>query len=165
MKFLIAGLGSIGRRHLRNLVSLGEQDVLLFRTHHSTMPDDELAKFPVETDLAKALAQKPDAVIIANPTSLHLETAQTAAEKGCHLLLEKPISHTMAGVEKLTKTVKERNSQVLVGFQFRYHPGLKSIRQALSQGKIGRPLSGRLDQITPEDITQRDPEKHGSLLR
>ncbi|MFA7408034.1 MAG: hypothetical protein WCY93_09505, partial [Anaerolineaceae bacterium] len=60
MKFLIAGLGSIGRRHLRNLVSLGEQDILLYRTHRSTLPEDELAPFPVETDLKAALAHHPD---------------------------------------------------------------------------------------------------------
>ena len=51
MKFLIAGLGSIGRRHFRNLRALGETDILLYRTHRATLPDDELAGVPVETDL------------------------------------------------------------------------------------------------------------------
>ncbi len=75
MKFLIAGLGSIGRRHLRNLLALGERDILLYRTHHSSLPDDELAGFPVETDLEAALAHQPDAVIVSNPTALHLQVA------------------------------------------------------------------------------------------
>ncbi len=89
---MIAGLGSIGRRHLRNLVALGEHDILLFRTHRSTLPDDELAEYPVETDLEKALAHKPDAVIVANPTACHLDVALPAAKAGCHLFLEKPIA-------------------------------------------------------------------------
>ena len=67
MKFLIAGLGSIGRRHLRNLLTLGERDILLYRTHQATLPEAELADFPVETDLRLALAHQPDAVIIAHP--------------------------------------------------------------------------------------------------
>ena len=46
MKFLIAGFGSIGRRHLRNLLALGERDILLYRSHRSTLPDDEIARFP-----------------------------------------------------------------------------------------------------------------------
>ena len=50
MKFLIAGLGSIGRRHFRNLRALGENDIVLLRSHKATLPDDELAGFPVETD-------------------------------------------------------------------------------------------------------------------
>ena len=73
MKFLIAGLGSIGRRHLRHLVALGQEDILLYRSHQSTLAEDELSQYLVETDLEKALAYKPDAVIISNPTALHLE--------------------------------------------------------------------------------------------
>ncbi len=45
-RFLIAGLGSIGRRHLRNLLALGEHDILLYRTHQATLSDDELLGFP-----------------------------------------------------------------------------------------------------------------------
>jgi len=90
MKVLIAGLGSIGRRHLRNLVILGEKDILLYRTHTSSLPDDELANYPVENNLQAALAYRPDAVIVANPTSMHLDVAIPAAQAGCCLLLEKP---------------------------------------------------------------------------
>ena len=82
MKFVIAGLGSIGRRHLRNLVDLGERDIILYRTHHSTLPDDELVGFPVETELEAALSHKPDAVIISNPTALHLDVAIPSARAG-----------------------------------------------------------------------------------
>src|SRR3990170_4702715 len=90
-KFLIAGLGSIGRRHLRNLNALGENDVVLLRSHRSTLPDEELAGFAIETDLAQALEKhRPAAVIVSNPTALHLDIAIPAAEAGCTLLLEKP---------------------------------------------------------------------------
>ena len=143
MKILIAGLGSIGRRHLHNLLALGESDILLYRTHHSTLPDEELAGFPVETDLAVALAYRPVAVIVSNPTALHLQVAIPAAEAGCHLLLEKPISHTMEGVDRLQKAVRRGGGQVLTGFQFRFHPGLQTVRRLLNEGAIGRPLSVR----------------------
>lgn len=108
MKFLIAGLGSIGRRHLRNLVTLGERDILLYRTHQSTMPEDDLKDFPVETDLQAALAQKPDAVIVSNPTSLHLGIAIPAARQGGHLLLEKPISHSMDRIDEFSQLLRNR---------------------------------------------------------
>jgi predicted dehydrogenase len=88
MKILIAGLGSIGRRHLRNLRFLGEEDLLLYRTHQSTLPDEELAGLPVETDLRRALDRGPAAVVVANPTALHLDVAIPAARAGCHLLME-----------------------------------------------------------------------------
>lgn len=143
MKFLIAGLGSIGRRHLHNLEALGQQDILLYRTHHSTLPDADQVKYPVETDLAAALDHNPEAVIISNPTALHLQVAQPAAERGCHLFLEKPISHAMQGVDQLRKTVERQGSRVLVGYQFRFHPGLQFVRHLLRTQAAGQPLSVR----------------------
>lgn len=145
MKFMIAGLGSIGRRHLRNLVALGERDILLYRTHLSTLPDQELADFPVETDLGQALAQKPDAVIVANPTAYHLDIALPATQAGCHLLLEKPISGRLdERVSELQRIVTAKDLQVLVGFQFRFHPTLARIREIILAGVLGRPLSFRV---------------------
>lgn len=55
MKFLIAGLGSGQARHMRNLIALGEKDLVLLRSHRATLSDDELAGIPVETDLHEAL--------------------------------------------------------------------------------------------------------------
>lgn len=143
MKFLIAGLGSIGRRHFRNLLALGEHDLLLYRTHQATLPDDDLAGFPVETDFRLALAHKPDAVIISNPTAFHLDVAIPAAQAGCHLLLEKPISHSMAHVDELEAQVQRNRVKVLVGFQFRFHPGLRQVKKLLDEAAIGEPLSVR----------------------
>jgi predicted dehydrogenase len=143
MKFLIAGLGSIGRRHFRNLLSLGEHDILLYRTHHATLPDDELSGFPVETDLHTALAHHPDAVIISNPTALHMDVAIPAAQNGCHILLEKPVSHSLAKVDEFVQAVQQNGVKVLVGFQFRFHPGLLKVKQLLDEGSIGMPLSAR----------------------
>ncbi len=151
MQFLIAGLGSIGRRHLRNLKALGEQDIILYRTGRATLPDDELAGLPAETDLRRALdpstrsgQAKPDAVIIANPTALHLDVAIPAAEAGCHILLEKPISHSLEGVEQLEAAAKRSGSRILVGFQFRFHPMLQKARELIAAGAIGRVLVARV---------------------
>jgi len=143
MKFLIAGFGSIGRRHFRNLLALGERDILLYRTHRSTLDDAEIAGFPVETDLEAALAHRPEAVIIANPTALHLEVAIPAARAGCNLFLEKPLSHSLERVDELCRAVQEGGGQAMVGFQFRFHPGLRRVAQELRQGGLGRPLSVR----------------------
>ena len=141
MRFLIAGYGSIGRRHFRNLLSLGERDIVLYRSHHSTLPDDELAGYPVETDLRAALAYGPEAVIISNPTALHLEVAIPAAECGCHLLIEKPISHSMARLDELQQAVDQNSVRVLVGYQFRFHPGLQLLKKLLKDMAIGELLS------------------------
>jgi predicted dehydrogenase len=139
-KILIAGLGSIGRRHLRNLRSLGHTNFVLYRSHHSTLPDAELEDIPTETDLQAALAHQPVAAIVSNPTSLHLPVAIAAAQSGCHLFLEKPISHNLDGLDELAVRVKQHRVKVLVGFQFRFHPGLQAVKQLLQSGAIGTPV-------------------------
>jgi predicted dehydrogenase len=136
MKFLIAGLGSIGRRHLNMLRELGQDDIILYRTHQSTLDDEALAGLPVETDLRDALALKPDAVIVANPTSLHMDVAIPAAEAGCHILLEKPISDDLSRVDELRKAAEKSGSRILVGFQFRYHPTLNKARELINEGAL-----------------------------
>lgn len=145
MKFLIAGLGSIGRRHFRNLITLGEKDIVLLRTRKATLPDDDLAGYPVETDLSEALkTHKPDAVVVANPTSMHLDVAIPAAEAGCAILLEKPLADSMERLDELKAAVQNSGSKVLVAFQFRFHPGLMRAKQLLSNGEIGRIISAHV---------------------
>ena len=141
MKILIAGYGSIGRRHFRNLLALGERDILFYRTGHSTLPETELDGYPVETDLQAALAHRPQAVIVANPTALHLEVAIPAAQAGCHLFLEKPVSHTLDRIPDLQAALRQGGGQAFTGFQYRFHPGLQTIGSLLEQGAIGKPLS------------------------
>jgi len=142
MRTLIAGLGSIGRRHFHNLISLGETDIILLRTRKATLPDDELAGYPIETDIQEALQEhKPDAVVVANPTSLHLDVAIPAAEAGCHILLEKPISHTLEGLDTLRRAAMKSGSKILVGFQFRYHPTLNKARELIQAGELGQVLT------------------------
>lgn len=140
-QFLIAGLGSIGRRHLRNLRALGEHDIVLLRSGRATLPDDDLAGLPVETDLAVALDRwQPRAVLVTNPTALHLAVAVPAARAGCHLLVEKPIANSLDGVDELAAALREGGGKLLVGYQFRFHPGLRKLRDLVGAGIIGRVL-------------------------
>jgi len=142
MKFLIAGLGSIGRRHFRNLLTLGEKDIVLLRTRKATLSDDELVGYPVETDIHEALKkQKPEAVIVANPTALHMDIAIPAAEAGCHILLEKPISDSLDRTEELQQAARKSGSKILVGFQFRYHPTLHKAREFIQSHALVKILT------------------------
>ncbi len=141
MKFLIAGLGSIGRRHLHNLEALGQKDILLYRTHKSTLEDKELAEYAVETNIQAALEHKPDGVIISNPTALHMQVAVPAAEAGCTLFIEKPIVNQTDDLMDLEAALTKHQNKVFVAYQFRFNPGLRKVKALLDEGAIGRPLS------------------------
>lgn len=138
---LVAGYGSIGRRAVRNLRALGVSDITVYRTGRGTLADDEPAGVTVEWDLEGALARGPNAVFVANPTALHLPTALAAARAGCHLLVEKPVSHNLDGVEELRRIVADQQLVCLVGYQFRFHPGLLQVRRLLNESAVGQVVS------------------------
>jgi len=143
MKILIAGLGSIGRRHLRNLIALGENDIILYRTGKSTLNDTELTAFKTYTDLDEALAQKPDGVIISNPSALHMGVALPAARAGANLLIEKPVSDSLDGFAELQETLNMHDKRAMAGFHFRYHPVLQAIKHLIQAQTLGKVLYAR----------------------
>lgn len=149
-RILIAGVGSIGLRHLNNLLRLGVKDILLLRTQNG--PVKEAPHLPIFTKLEDALDQKPDAVLVSNPTSHHLEIALPAAEAGCHLFLEKPLSHTFQHVDTLLSIVKQKGLIGMVGFDMHFDPGLQKVRQLLKDNTIGHVTSiqAQVGQYLPD---------------
>ncbi|REK10847.1 MAG: gfo/Idh/MocA family oxidoreductase [Planctomycetota bacterium] len=142
---LIAGLGSIGRRHLSNLRALGCRQFIFYRTYQSTLDELDAEDAFSTSDLQEALARRPRIAIIANPTAKHLEVATAAARAGCHLLIEKPVSHSLQGCRELAEIAERNRLTVLIGCQFRFHPLLISLDAQLRSGRIGTVLGARAE--------------------
>jgi len=104
-------------------------------------------EFGVKTysSLDEALSQNPDIALICTPTSLHIPAAMAAARKGCHLFIEKPLSHTMEGVDELIEIVAQKKLISLVGCNMRFHPGLMKVKMLLEAEAIGRVIAARIE--------------------
>jgi predicted dehydrogenase len=145
MTGLLVGYGSIGRRHLENLHGLGVRDWAVIHTGQGTLPFEPPCPVRSYPELADALGREdPTFAVIANPTNLHLPTALACVERGCDLFLEKPVSHTLNGLDRLSSEVARREIEVLVGFQFRFHPALGRIGELLRHRTVGVPLHARV---------------------
>jgi predicted dehydrogenase len=143
---LIAGLGSAGRRHLANLRSLGCSRFVFYRTFRATVPNEpDVDPKDVTDDLQEALSRRPRAAIVANPTALHMDVALAAAEAGCHLFIEKPLSHTAEHCAELADLVERNKLVTMIGCQFRFHPLLISLRAQLHSGRIGDVFGARAE--------------------
>lgn len=154
MKILIAGLGSIGQRHVRNLRTLlGDRvELLAYRVRGlDGVITEGMAIEPGSSVTAKygvtpfdcldtALAARPDAVFVCNPTSAHLATALAAVRAGCHVFIEKPLSHSIDGIDELLAAADAAQRVVAVGYQMRWHPALVRTRELLEQRALGRIL-------------------------
>jgi predicted dehydrogenase len=158
-KFLFIGLGGIGQRHLRNLCAImgerAEIHAYRVRKQNFTLTDQleveantnlqDKFRIRLHGDLDEALAVRPTAVFVCNPSSLHVPVAIKAAAAGCHLFIEKPLAHNLDGVDELIATVREKRLVGLVGYQLRFHPCLKYLHAILAEGMIGRPLAARVE--------------------
>ena len=140
---LIIGLGSIGERHLRCFQATGRVAPAVCEI------DPELRGRIVQqygvdrdyTDLEAALGDGDfDAAVIATPANLHVPMATRLAEQGVNLLIEKPLSTNLDGVDQLEKLIQQRGLVVAVGFVLRCHPSLVAMRSALASGRFGRPV-------------------------
>lgn len=157
MRVLFAGLGGIGQRHVRNLRSLlgSDAEIIAYRSRRQQhVLTDRLTIEPgaqledrygiqVVESLEDGLARHPVAVLVTNPTSLHIDVAQKAADAGCAIFLEKPVSHNYEGVPQLLDTVRARKLFTLVGYQLRWHPALRLCRTILEDGRLGELLTAR----------------------
>ncbi|HEX3724664.1 MAG TPA: Gfo/Idh/MocA family oxidoreductase, partial [Pirellulales bacterium] len=93
----------------------------------------------------QALAHQPRAVVISNPTARHVDVALEAAQAGCHLFIEKPLSHSLAGCSELAEVVARNRLVTMIGCQFRFHPLLVSLNPQLRAGAIGEVLGARAE--------------------
>jgi predicted dehydrogenase len=152
LEVLFVGLGSIGQRHLRNLWAATEGRVEIFavrrkrgvpvlRDDMSVDEDGDLARrygIGEFGDLSEALERGPDLVFVTNPSNMHIPVATEAVRAGAHVFVEKPLSSDLEGIRELAELARRRGVQVMVGYQFRFHPGLQFIKSVLEKGRLGR---------------------------
>lgn len=81
---------------------------------------------------------RPEAVIIATPNILHVPVGLACAERGIHMLVEKPIADKVNDAVKLTQAVKKANVSLLVGHHRRHNPIIEKAREIVKNGEIGK---------------------------
>lgn len=161
MKILIVGLGSIGRRHLRNLKKIAPEAEIGVWRQQSQHPDlGDLAPAVSQVFFAEqdALAWGATAALITNPAPLHVGTGLLLAEAGSHLFVEKPFSHSLEQAGDLIELCRQRALVLMVGYGFRFYPPLQRVKALLDEGRIGRPLFLRSEvgQYLPDWRPGRD---------
>lgn len=147
MKFLCIGAGSIGKRHLRNLLALGISPDDLTAADPRADRREEVAAMGVSSlfeSHEEALAIGTyDAAIVCSPTSYHIPHAIQLAERGIHILMEKPLAHNLEGLDELKMAVDANNVTIMLAYIFRFSPLTAKVRELLEQGAIGKPLFAR----------------------
>ena len=166
-RVLIVGLGSIGRRHIRIIQELYSNIEIVVLRHKQCEDMDILGIHNCVTTIDDALSLKPDAAIIANPATKHLEVAELLAEDNVHLLIEKPIAESSTGVQKLIEVCRKKKVVLMVAYNLRFLPSLIEFREQLKQKKTGKVLSVRAEvgQYLPDWRPDMDYRKSVSAQK
>lgn len=140
LKVLVIGCGSIGSRHARNAARLAKVAVV-----------DAVPARAVETarslgiecfpSVEAALAAGPEAVVVATPHGTHLPLARAALAAGADVLIEKPLTRTLEGVEEFLAELNGGPRRAFVVCNMRFHPAVAALRAVLP--RLGRPLFAR----------------------
>lgn len=154
LRFGVIGAGRIGKIHAENLatrirgvevaaiadVNLAAAQELANRLHVSTATED------YHTLLADPGI---DAVAICSSTDTHAKIIVEAAAAGKHIFCEKPIDHNLAKIDTALAAVEKAGVKLQIGFNRRFDPNFRKVREMVAAGKIGEPHILR--------ITSRDP--------
>ena len=142
---LIVGGGSIGERHLRNVLASGRSAAVV------ETREDRRAEIASKHGAAKLFASLDEALageryraaFICLPTAYHLDPALRLARQGVHLLMEKPLSHSLDGALELVDAVERAKLVGLLGFCMRFFKPLARAKELIDAGRVGRIVTAR----------------------
>jgi predicted dehydrogenase len=146
MTVLVAGTGSIGRRHIESLRQLapGARFVLLRRQ----AADDEYSRMlgaRVVDTVQAALAEKPAIAVIAVPSAQHAALIEPLLNAAIPMYIEKPVVTTAAQLASVARVAAAAPDVVtLCGCNLRFLPSLRAVRELIAAGSIGRVVRASL---------------------
>jgi predicted dehydrogenase len=131
MKIGVLGAGSIGKRHIGNIIAFG---------HQALYYDPALSY--AEAYKRNEVLDKCDAIIIASPTKHHLEDFSECIERQKPVFIEKPIGDDLQAASVLVAQAEKIGLPVMVGYNLRFHPSTVFTRSALhiDRSRFGNPL-------------------------
>jgi len=150
----LIGAGRIGRLHAEHLCCrIPSAKLLMLTDTNGAAAHDCAEKFGIPewgTDLQKII-HHPDiqAVVVCSPTNTHSAIIEAAAAAGKHIFCEKPIDVELSRIDQALQAVNRAGVLLQVGFNRRFDPNFRRVRQAVARGEIGTPHQLR--------ITSRDP--------
>lgn len=139
IKLAVMGYGVIGKRHAEQVVL--HPDFELVCIIDPVAPE---ADFKDIGDISVPV----DAVIIATPSGLHAQNAIAAAERGWHMIVEKPVAHSLEAADQIIAAVEASGVKTLVGHHRRHHANMVHLKEMLDDGAIGQIVSASLLWLT-----------------
>lgn len=140
MKFLIIGLGSMGKRRIRNLQVLNQNDIIGYDIKPQRREEvKKIYNIKVTESIEDSWNENPDAVIISTSPKQHFEYAIKSAEKKIPFFTE---INTLS-LKQMNELIEIINKNKTIGIpscNLRFHPLVKKLKKLVDEKKIGKSL-------------------------
>jgi len=155
LKCGVIGLGGLGKKHLGNLLAMGDQVQVValcdvesdklsagVQTNLGVIKADvDFSKYHFYTDGEEMLDKEElDFVVIALPTYLHAKYAIYAMEKGVNVFSEKPMARTAEEAAKMIEVSERTGKKLMIGQCLRHSPAYKILKEYYENGQLGKLL-------------------------
>lgn len=152
IRTVVIGLGSMGTNHVRIQSDLAGVELVGAADPRASVRAKKEAKYgmPVFEDYRRMLDElKPDAVIAAVPTDMHADVSIEALERGCHVMVEKPIAPSIADAERMIAAAKKADRLLMVGHIERFNPAVVEIARRVRLGELGKIFQLHARRLSP----------------
>ncbi len=168
----IAGAGQAGDHHAVGFAATEGAEVIAIADLNEAVARSvaEPCGAEVVSDWRALLDFDLDILVVALPHNLHLEPAQAAAERGVHVLMEKPLATTLEDGQRIVEACRQADVKLTISFVHRFREELQLARQWLDQGEIGTPqvaretMGGQRGAQQPRWIEERLASGGGVLM-
>lgn len=145
MKYLVIGLGSMGKRRVRHLIAFNH-DIIGFDIRQDRC-DETHEKFniPVFLTFEAAVKEQPDVFFICAPPVFHAEYMKYAVNMKKHFFVEKPVSHSLDFLEEILIKANANGKVALPSYNMRNHICVRKIKELLDMDLIGPVITGFSD--------------------
>ena len=144
----IVGCGKIAHNHARALQAIEGVEVVAVTDKNLDVARDFAAQYAIPQaygDYAELLNAPLDFVTICTPHPAHEEGVIRAAQRGLHVLCEKPVAVTLESIDRMIAACDEAAVRFGVLFQRRFWDCATTIRNALDSGVLGAPVLGSVE--------------------
>jgi predicted dehydrogenase len=137
MKFLVIGLGSMGKRRIRNLISLGYSDIIGFDSRKDRM-DESKKKYGIFTvdNIQEGLSKNPDLAIISTAPNFHKFYVEKVSKQKIPFFTE--VNTDIQDIKKIIELTKKYKVLGISSMTMKFHPAIKQIKKIFESKKLGK---------------------------
>ena len=137
---LIIGFGSIGQRHYNNLKDQKKYNIIIC-TKRKDIKKYVTKTTKIKNTINDCLKENPTIALITNETSFHVPIALKLMKNNIDIFIEKPLSDSIKNILELKRIADDKKIICHTGYQFKFHPCVKKIKEIINEQRIGKVIS------------------------